>query len=103
MKKNQDKSFSINEGKAETDLLNNLFTFFIDKYGSDSISEVERHFVDAVKDLVKRKEVSQKIAKEFLEENGIEASLDTKPKYDTRNYDTYYDPCGRGSVSRSSC
>lgn len=77
MKKYQDNS--INESVAEETLMDNLLNFYISKYGSKSVDEVEEHLVSALSALVDRGELKSQSVIEFLDDRGIEREL-VKPK-----------------------
>ncbi len=73
---------NINEGAtmdaAEKSLLENMFNFYLQKYASLSVDQTEQHFLIAVGSLVERGEISEKVVKSFLDENGIEGAIPKK-------------------------
>ena len=106
MKKYQDNS--INESVAEETLMDNLFNFYISKYGTKSVDEVEHHLVIALSALVDRGELKKQSVIDFLDERGIEREL-VKPKETIvyRDREVTRDVYGGGgcgySGGRSSC
>ena len=105
MKKYQTQSL-INENAAERALLDNLFNFYVQKYGNTSVEETEKHFLIALGSLVERGEISEDTVVDFLDDKGIEGQIPkSKHRVEYRDRDTYNDGgCGYiGRSYRSSC
>ena len=65
---------------VEETLMNNLFNFYLAKYKSKSITEVEEHFISTLSLLVERGELQKESVMEFLDDKGIEGELKETPK-----------------------
>lgn len=100
MRKYQTKSL-INENAAEKTLLDNLFNFYIQRYGNISVEETEKHFLNALGSLIERDEISEDTVVDFLDDKGIEGQIPkSKPK--SVKYSDNDGGCGY-STRRSSC